>query len=442
MSDDDDMMWEDDDPVDSDDESVAIENQYFTSKDLMDDNMQKAIAGFEKVLEMEKEMNGEKGEWSFKALKRLIKLEFTLGNYNRVVKYYDSLLTFNTILTPDQIFRGINKVLDIVSSSEQTDLILEMYEKSLNSMKSAKNESTWFKTKYKLAKLLFDKKEWIKLTKTLEELLQCCHTPDGKEDSKKASQILDIYSLEIQMSMERKNKKRTQEIYHQALDIAKRNPGILNSRLKIFHFCGGKILMEQREWEKAHSSFHEAFRFFEEAGQSLRIPCLKYIILANMLMVSDIDPFDSPEAKNLRHHAEIEPMANLLVAYQNNAINDFEKILKQNYQTIMGDSFIRFFMDDLLREMRTQFLLELIKPYTRIRMAFMAKELNITANEVESLLVDLILDSKIVGKIDQVNQLLCLESPTIASSFRKYRGMNKWAEQIGTIHSHLLSRAG
>jgi len=225
------------------------------------------------------------------------------------------------------------------------------------------------------------------------------------------------------------------------LEIAKKNPGILNSRLAIFHFCGGKILMEQREWEKAHSSFHEAFRFFEEAGQSLRIPCLKYILLANMLLVSGIDPFDSPEAKNLRHHPEIEPMANLLVAYQNNAIHDFERILRQNDKAIRGDPFIRSFMDDLLREMRTQVLLILIKPYTRIRIGFLAQELNIKATEVESLLVDLILDNKIVGKIDQVNQLLSLESSTIASSFKKYRSMNKWSEQLSTIHNNLLSRA-
>jgi len=205
---DDDMLWDDDDPVDSDDDSVAVENQYFTSKDLMDENINKAISGFERVLEMEKELNGERGEWSFKALKRLVKLEFTRGNFDKVTEHYTLLLKCSSFLTPDQLFRGINKVLDLVSNSESTDLILKLYDKSLNSMKAAKNESTWFKTKYKLAKLLFDKKEWNKLTKILEELLSWCRGSDGHEDPKKASQILDIFSLEIQMSMETKNKKK------------------------------------------------------------------------------------------------------------------------------------------------------------------------------------------------------------------------------------------
>jgi hypothetical protein len=47
--------------------------------------------------------------------------------------------------------------------------------------------------------------------------------------------------------------------------------------------------MEQHEWEQAYSSFQEAFRFFEEAGNSLKIPCLKYLVLANMLRLSKVD---------------------------------------------------------------------------------------------------------------------------------------------------------
>ncbi len=55
-------------------------------------------------------------------------------------------------------------------------------------------------------------------------------------------------------------------------------------------------------------------------------------------------------------------------------------------------------------------LLEVIRPYTRIKMPFLAKELNVTLAEVESLLVDLILDNKIVGHIDQVQQLVTFEA--------------------------------
>ena len=47
-----------------------------------------------------------------------------------------------------------------------------------------------------------------------------------------------------------------------------------------------------------------------------------------MLMKSGINPFDSQEAKPYKNDVEILAMTNLVTAYQNNDINEFEKILK------------------------------------------------------------------------------------------------------------------
>lgn len=100
----------------------------------------------------------------------------------------------------------------------------------------------------------------------------------------------------------------------------------------------------------------------------------------------------------------------------------------------MDDPFIRNYIEDLLKNVRTQVLLKLIKPYTRIRIPFISKvkfisiflivyykdvvtrlniimlielqELNVPEKDVEQLLVSLILDNRIEGHIDQVNRLL------------------------------------
>ena len=62
------------------------------------------------------------------------------------------------------------------------------------------------------------------------------------------------------------------------------------------------------------------------------------------------------EAKPYKNDPEILAMTNLVSAYQNNDINEFERILKQNRQTIMDDPFIREHIEDLLRNIRTQVL--------------------------------------------------------------------------------------
>jgi len=195
--------------------------------------------------------------------------------------------------------------------------------------------------------------------------------------------------------------------------------------------------MEANDWESAYSSFQEAFRFFEEAGNNLKIPCLKYILLANILRNSKIDPFTSPDTANLKTHKEIAPMASLATAYFDHNITNFEKILRENKSVILGDPFIAFFIQDLLREVRTEILLELIKPYTHIRTNFLANELNVPQAELESLLVDLILDAKVVGQIDQVGQVLHLRT---GGSVQKYNAIEKWTNNINNTHNIILNR--
>lgn len=53
-----------------------------------------------------------------------------------------------------------------------------------------------------------------------------------------------------------------------------------------------------------------------------------------------------------------------------------------------------------------QVLIKLIRPYTRIYIPFISKELNIDVSEVESLLVSCILDNTIHGRIDQVTTII------------------------------------
>jgi COP9 signalosome complex subunit 2 len=150
--------------------------------------------------------------------------------------------------------------------------------------------------------------------------------------------------------------------------------------------------LREQEFEKAHTDFFEAFKNYDESGSPRRTTCLKYLVLANMLMKSAINPFDSQEAKPYKNDPEILAITNLVSAYQNNDINTFESILKSNQKSIMEDTFIREHIEDLLRNIRTQVLIKLIKPYTKINIQFIAKELNIDQNEVESLLVACILD--------------------------------------------------
>lgn len=82
-------------------------------------------------------------------------------------------------------------------------------------------------------------------------------------------------------------------------------------------------------------------------------------------------------------------MTDLVDAYQRREVHAAEKILRgatvtldpiilltlyvDNKATIMDDPFIRSYIGELLRSLRTQYLIDLIKPYTRLELIFLAK---------------------------------------------------------------------
>jgi COP9 signalosome complex subunit 2 len=53
--------------------------------------------------------------------------------------------------------------------------------------------------------------------------------------------------------------------------------------------------------------------------------------------------------------------------------NNPADVQTDNHSTIMDDNFIRAYIGELLRSLRTQYLIDLIKPYTRLELSFLAK---------------------------------------------------------------------
>ena len=159
-----------------------------------------------------------------------------------------------------------------------------------------------------------------------------------------------------------------------------------------------------------------------------------------MLMNSTVNPFDAQEAKPYKNDAEIMAMTALVAAYQRNEIGEFERILRSNRRAIMEDAFVRNYIEDLLRNVRTQVLLSLIKPYTRIRLATIAADLNVPEQEVEALLVSLILDKRVDGHIDQISGLLEMTPP--GAGAQKYAALQKMSQQLRGLHTSAVARVG
>ncbi|KAH8194423.1 hypothetical protein TruAng_011406 [Truncatella angustata] len=430
-----DFEYEDDDEEESGD--VDIENKYYNAKQMKGSDPEDAIAEFLAIPDLE----SEKGDWGFKGLKQAIKLEFKLAKYDHAVQHYTELLTYvKSAVTRNYSEKSITNMLDFVEKEADNDnaqkFLEKFYSLTLECFQSTNNERLWLKTNIKLAKLLLDRKEYLTVTRKLRELHKACQKEDGTDDPNKGTYSLEVYALEIQMYSETRNNKQLKVLYQKALKVrsAVPHPKIMG----IIRECGGKMHMSEENWEDAQSDFFESFRNYDEAGSLQRIQVLKYLLLTTMLMRSDINPFDSQETKPYRNDPRIAAMTELVDAYQRDDMHQYSRVLQSN-QDILADPFIAENIDEVTRTMRTKAVIKLIAPYTRTKLAWIARQLKITAAEVQDILGFLIVDGKINGKIDQQSGTLEIES---GGDLERVKAIETWATALSSLYTTIFEGDG
>lgn len=432
-------------------DGTDLENSYYMAKALKDDDPKAAIQAFREVVKSEP----EKGDWGFKALKQITKIRFlTLKKPDEALESYRELLTYTkSAVTRNVSEKSINNILDYVGGEGKhaalapeisIETLEAFYSATMQVLDEQRNERLSIKCNLKLAKLWLDRKEYGRLRPILATLHGACvpsasGSGTSSEDQSKGTLLLEVYATEIQMYSDLRETKKLKVVYEATKHVrsALPHPRILG----VIKECGGKMWMAEKSWENASTDFFESFKQYDESGSPQRIQVLKYLVLAYMLMGSDINPFDSQETKPYRENPQIVAMTNLVAAYQRRDVHDAEKIIKENKATILDDPFIRHYIDDVLRSLRTQYLIDLIKPYTRIELNFLAKQLNVSISEVEDLLICLILDGKVKGRVDQVNGRVELEKFPRSSADR-YQSLSKWSSLLGQVQVHIADKSG
>eukprot|EP01091_Cochliopodium_minus_P008890 TRINITY_DN208_c0_g1_i1.p1 TRINITY_DN208_c0_g1~~TRINITY_DN208_c0_g1_i1.p1 ORF type:complete len:370 (+),score=127.38 TRINITY_DN208_c0_g1_i1:295-1404(+) len=354
-----------------------------------------------------------------------------LKKNDKIQEIYKKILTYKgDDITENILDKAISSILDSLEETGDDRLLVDMYNITDEILTKNGNTRSLNKVELKKARAFLNLKNWGQLKQVLRKITQ------SLIEQNKRDQLLDVYALEIQMFMALKDKVGVQSVYDKAKKIVENDKGVLSTKLAIFNYCGGKILMEDRQFATAYNKLYEAFEYFVESGSDLMIPCLKYMLMANMLSISDkVNPFVDKNAQPLQQHKSIKPLSDLLDAYEKKDIKNFEEILRLHPQEITEDDFLNQFIQEILTKVRIEVIKDKIKPYTSIRLGYLAKSLNITSKEVEGLIVRLILDGEIFAKVDQIKQVMILSGS--GGTTGKYQSMEKWAKQLHSISGHL-----
>ncbi|XP_049849419.1 COP9 signalosome complex subunit 2-like [Schistocerca gregaria] len=430
---DDSMLFSDDSgdeeksDLEENDPIVKAEHLYFEAKDLESEDPEEMLRCFELVLETEP----SKGKWGFKSLKKMIKILYTLGRMEEVLKNFNRLLKeySNLIIGKEE---AMNKLLDFIRNSPH---ITEIYTQTFKELEKRGNMKAMLRLELRYLKVLLDARNYELLEKKIVEVHQHCLLPDGEEDLSKSNELIEMYALQICMYSARGNTRVLKELYEKALRIR----GLCNPRVTgVIYQCGGKMYMKEKNWLAANTDFFEAFKNFDDAGaRAQSTECLRYLVLTNMLSGSTINPFHEQRARSYQDCEEIEAMTSLVEAYQRHDITEFKKRLQASSALLLSDPLIAEHLNDLMKALHCGALVERVRPYTRIALSYIASELSVPVEEVEALVIELILDGKIKGKVDQVTRVLRLESRKVKES--QFEALTRLSASADALNEALFS---
>jgi COP9 signalosome complex subunit 2 len=292
-----------------------------------------------------------------------------------------------------------------------------------------------FSTKKSLGQIYLQMRDSHNVELIVQELHAACKTETGADDnSGRAEWLLEMSALELQlcaitgdMARRKRAHARTKLLNHAIVDP---------TTMGIIHEDAGKMLMGEKLWKDAYEEFFNGFRRHSETANPRARACLKYVVLANMLSLSKINPFDSREAKAYQESPEIKAMINLRRAYDNKDARKFEAVLRDPKANLLGDAFLAEYVDDLLKQTRQEVLRDFVRPYRRVKLESIARELNVKSSDVEPILVRMVLDGRLDAKIDQGAGVLVVGDGSAdggAETSARFDALGKWADALAQM---------
>jgi COP9 signalosome complex subunit 2 len=253
---------------------------------------------------------------------------------------------------------------------------------------------------------LVQQKNYKQALSLLKTLHSCCQSGDGRDDTKnKGSELMEIYALRLMIAIKTKDTPKLKELYEKTrrLNCPLKNP----VSQCILRECWGKMFGDQGQWTRAYMEFWSAFLAYQEIYDSQGAKrCLKYLLMANMLAKGEQNPMAARELRVFANDPEITPILQLRQAYEQRDVEAFGKCLTAFYQT--ADEFIQAHMNSTVYEFQRLAALKILKSYKRIRITDLAAKLHQSLEDTEGVLMQLILDGHLAGKIDQVGGILDL----------------------------------
>ena len=441
----------------NDNTAIDLENSYYEADDLYGQgDLEEALKKYEHVVEIEADPknkdileNLNDGPWSFKSLSKIVLIHTKQGNTQKLLDSYRKLLSImNEIyVTTNQREEAIGDTLSnpALAQKHDPDTIEVLYKETLGTLKPTGR--LWFRTSLSQARLYLNgnKDNLVELVPQKLQYLKdtCRDEKTGEFLRDRASDLLEVYEVEMNYLLRIKNFSRMRHIYPRTR-AKNMTSAVEDSRtMGPLRESGGRMWLHFRNFSKAYNEFFDSFKAYEEAGKSHEAKlCIKYLVVANILDAGGhVNPFAAREiSAYVQNASDVEALQNLREAFQNNDIEKYESILRCSQVGIVSDSFLKTYVEDLKDACRVKVLKRRIRPYRRVRLQFLCDQLgdDTDMKKTRNLLNRLILDGDLEGRVDEVegsyeNPVQKKASAEDVSVGVRYGPMMEWSKKLDAV---------
>eukprot|EP00823_Brevimastigomonas_motovehiculus_P004362 TRINITY_DN2862_c0_g1_i2.p1 TRINITY_DN2862_c0_g1~~TRINITY_DN2862_c0_g1_i2.p1 ORF type:complete len:506 (-),score=87.20 TRINITY_DN2862_c0_g1_i2:331-1731(-) len=420
----------------ADDINTEISNIFYIAEDDRRDKPKDAYTGFLQVIAKSQgklsELTDEVKTNVFKSLQYASTLGLQLNKSSDALSSYKSLLAFIPNVTRNEASEAIDAVLVAAAELGGIKQYQEFFDITAKALKNTSDsEKMLFDKQLKLGKMYIKQKMYNVALEVLKQLHKSCQLKDGTDDQKKGSELLEIYAMQVEIYTATGDAIGMKDIFERTKGLS---AAVKDSHSQsIIRECWALMYADEGQWSAAKESFYTAFTSYDEVSNRPKaVQCFRNVVLSNMLMGSDTNPFDAQEVKSFSNEKEIKIVAELRSAFEKCDVDVF--MIKYEIAIKQADPFFIKHKDALLAEFQSRVILSLVRSYRRIKILHLARALTVDSSKVEETLVRLILDGTLDARIDQVKGVVDLSQRSSGGKFNK---LTAWSNTLNHIVSTL-----
>lgn len=261
----------------------------------------------------------------------------------------------------------------------------------------------------RLAEVQFEQRNPREALNTLLSLLREVRRLDDR------TLLLDIHLLEskIYYSIRNSSKARAALVAARTTANSIYCPPLAQAEIDL---QSGVLHAEERDPKTAYSYFYEAFEGFHQLGDQARQArrALRYMIVAKIATDMPDDLSAILISKNVLEYKgdDMEALRGIAEAYSKQDTHLFNEVLLKQQKlassenSLLYDEVVRRQLEEMYDTLTERHLLNLIAPYQRVQIAYLASLLRLNDQVVENRISQLILDKKLYGIVDQQHNCL------------------------------------